>query len=72
MKEEHSCLTTYGVHPNVDRLLPRERIPAHTHRPIHDGSESETQVQYTAQARLALGELGTSTQTTSSFGIFFL
>jgi len=36
MKEEHLCLTTYGVHPNIYRLLPRERIPAHIHRRIYD------------------------------------
>jgi len=45
MKEEPSCLTTYGVDPNIDRFLPRERIPAHTHmRVYNEGSGFKTQV----------------------------
>jgi len=36
MKEEPSCLTTYGVHLNFDRFLPRERIQAHTHMRAYD------------------------------------
>jgi len=35
------------------------------------GLKSETQLEYIAQTRLAVGELGTSTQSISSFGIFF-